>query len=295
MQHAMISILSISKLIKNEKITIYIIHSNLDPRSIAILKRFLKFIDAESFIIKVQNDFIFIKKNNFTSHLNASMFLRLYAPYVLKCEKVLYLDCDTIVKDIKRLKKLYYKSFFYKNNLCALMASADPENSMAIKLFNKNIMNTSIYFNSGVLMMNLKLMRNVSLQDILYFYNKNENNLPFPDQDIINYFFNAQIKPLLPIYNALNNGFNYAYSNNKLSKKTQTILRNNIVIKHFFGKLKPWKIVTFHNKEYFFLYLFLCKKKILKLQYCYVALGFITMGTYPLLKILIKCLKKVLR
>ena len=99
----------------------------------------------------------------------------------------------------------------------------------------------SPYINSGVMMMNIQLLRQQqSTEEVIDYIQKNKMRLVLPDQDIISALYGDRIIDLNPfIYNmserllmlpsAIEKGINRAW------------IKNNSAIVHFCGRNKPWK------------------------------------------------------
>lgn len=127
-------------------------------------------------------------KNSLTAHFRTSIFYRIYIPYLLpkSISKVIYLDADTIINaNITSL---------WECDISDYKLAAVPEPSTLqepIELRYKQRLDLGInsyYFNSGVLVMNLDLIRNSDLLvDAIYL--NNTMKLNFPDQDILNAIF----------------------------------------------------------------------------------------------------------
>lgn len=229
--HALITMLkSLINENPNEKIIVYIMNSELDSNDYKKLKEKIKgnikFID-----IKVdKSDF---KKAPVSKRFPVEMYYRLFAyKYLPKhMDRVLYLDPDIII--INSLKKLYNSNFEDKLILACTHIKG------LIKIYNNlrlNIDKKSPYINSGVLLINLKLMREeVSEEYIFDFIHKNKYRLHLPDQDVISALYQGKIKTIdTKIYNL----------SEKIRKKHRLKLewiKENTVIIHYCGRNKPWK------------------------------------------------------
>ena len=111
-------------------------------------------------------------------------------------DRILYLDVDIIVKDSIWE---FYTSDFGGNSLCACEDMSALGGGMSQEqrdLFREHIKREDFrYFNSGVLLMNIKKMReNVSLE---YFIQTAMSiNIAVADQDLLNYVFYGDVKYL---------------------------------------------------------------------------------------------------
>ena len=157
-----------------------------------------------------------------------------------KLDKVLYLDGDIIVK--KDLCELYNCGL--ENNYIGAVKDTIGLSKSLYRLFmNQN----AFYFNSGVLLMNLKKMRNDNVTEKLLEYRKKEYN-ELMDQDALNYVLRGKVKELSFLYNMqtlvskktnLKNLKKYYELTNEIKNFDDII--NNAVVVHFAGTKKPWK------------------------------------------------------
>lgn len=163
-------------------------------------------------------------------HITKIAVCRLFAPYIKTLDKVLYIDCDTVVlSDIKELWDIPVE--YIKGVL-------DP---MYISNAKKNNLGTSTYINSGVLLMNLKALREIPYFDMMKTQSHGYN-LSLLDQDIINIAFKNYIE-LLP--------YEWNVYAKIYSETTQEMLevRNNPKIIHWCGYEKPWNCETVWKRE----------------------------------------------
>lgn len=120
------------------------------------------------------------------------IFIAEMLPFV---DKVLYLDADTIVQqDLSQLYNTNLKEQYVAAVKDGLMYQY-PEHIEELPLKNPNF-----YFNSGVMLMNLKKIREDNLQRkaLIYF---NTHNEIFGDQDIFNVIFSNKVQALSYRYN----------------------------------------------------------------------------------------------
>ena len=101
----------------------------------------------------------------------------------------------------------------------------------------------NVYINSGVMLMNIKLLReNQNRDEVYHFIKKNKNKLMLPDQDVISGLYGNKILPLDPYaYNMTEKLLNQKYF---LPHINERWIKENSVIIHYCGKNKPW------NKKY---------------------------------------------
>ena len=147
-------------------------------------------------------------------------------------EKGIYLDCDVLVfDDIKKL----YDIDLGENYL----AGADDLSSVA----NAQKFNLERYFNSGVLLMNIKKMRDENLSS-LFVKTSVESNGKFKylDQDVLNLICGKQ-SMILPIrWGMVAQLFRKKITSKFFSKEEISSAIKNPAIVHFTGPDKPWNI-----------------------------------------------------
>lgn len=112
----------------------------------------------------------------------------------ISCERILYLDCDTIVRH--SLKSLY-ETDFDGNVVCGVMDCVSREHRRQLGLVPGEL-----YINSGVMLIDLKAWRQNSVelkihQIIENFY----GNIPYADQGLLNLALRGKIKELHPRFN----------------------------------------------------------------------------------------------
>ncbi len=159
--------------------------------------------------------------------------------YLENIDKVLYLDADTLIQ--KDLNKIY------STNMGGAYIGATKDGLMY--QFPEHITEIGLdwrkfYFNSGVMLLNLKDMRKdvIIEKSITYF---NTHYEVFGDQDILNVVVNDKVIPISYRYNCNSTFFEEKdaefLSNFYNEKVYQTSRENydNAVILHFAG-YKPW-------------------------------------------------------
>lgn len=155
-------------------------------------------------------------------------------------DRILYLDGDIIVtSDLEEL----YNTDLKGNYIAAVIDSG------TLYWTNEFISSVKHYFNSGVMLMDLKKMREDHISEVLIETKRNLADSSLMDQNVFNIVFNNKIK-LLPIqYNFLPLSLERAKSKwdiNSLNKKygtaykTESELYLDAKIIHYSSKDKPW-------------------------------------------------------
>lgn len=180
-----------------------------------------------------------------TGGFDLSIMARLFIGEVLpeEADRVLYLDCDTVV--LTSLKSLWEK------DLGTFMLGAVMEPTIYPSVKEEiGLLPEAPYFNSGVLLIDLKRWREENAQkQLLDFYCSMGGKLFAGDQDTINGALKGRIKPLSPRYNFFTNYRYFRYGHlvrlspvyGNLTKKGFLQAKKHPAILHFMGDERPWK------------------------------------------------------
>ena len=149
------------------------------------------------------------------------MYYRFFIPLIFnQYEKVLYLDCDLIVNNS------FYELFEieFNNNLLGIVRD--------------NIKHIPGYFNSGVILFNVKEYLKQDVCTKLINYINDNQELQLPDQDALNEICKSQV-----VY--LDRKYNFCpYTLITLDYQTIKELKirrfNKVNIYHFYQGFKPW-------------------------------------------------------
>lgn len=131
---------------------------------------------------------------NVSSHISIATYYRLFLTTLLpeEIDKILYLDCDMIVRG--SLQSLW-DTDLSEYPLAAVYQYFGGDNNDAWSRLR--IDREKGYFNAGCLLMNLKMLRLLNFQDkALSFIEKNYEQIFFHDQDVLNALFSGQVLPL---------------------------------------------------------------------------------------------------
>lgn len=170
-------------------------------------------------------------------HITSAAYLKFDLPDLIpNQDKVLYLDSDVIIqKDLSDLFEININNYY---------AGAVKD----IGLID-NDLNIKNYFNSGVMLLNLQLMRENDTPTALLNIVRSADNLTYMDQDCLNIFFDKKVKLLPGIYNCFYNFFlqytdkytldyiNKCFGTNYSS--LDNIKKDSCII-HLVGYDKPW-------------------------------------------------------
>ena len=230
----------------NDNINFYILDGGLtekDKTDIELLKNIKDFsieylqIDEKDFkdcpLLKEKGD----KHKDY--HVTLPTYFRFKLPELLpKLEKILYLDCDVIVRT--SLKELFAVSF--KDKAVAMVEDVESKREAARLGLKK-------YCNAGVMLINLDYWRKNDISRLLFDYAKtNKKKILWQDQDVINAVLDEKIK-------YINNKWNYQYF---LYDEVDSKKLSECCILHLAGRFKPWLMPFEHFLyDYYYSYLLL--------------------------------------
>lgn len=170
------------------------------------------------------------------------IYYRLLAHEMLpdNLHKILYLDADTLViNDITKLYNTDISDYLYASAIhTSITNTTEVINKMRLQNFDANG-----YYNSGVMLMNLDLVRQkVKAQDIFNYIKT--HMLLLPDQDVLNALYGKEIKEIPDqIYN-FDTRKDRIYEAISSGKWTIDWVIKNTAILHYCGREKPWYPTT---------------------------------------------------
>jgi lipopolysaccharide biosynthesis glycosyltransferase len=159
-------------------------------------------------------------------------------------DRILYLDCDTLVLDA--LGPLW------KTDLDGLYVAAVRnliEPKLATRHHALGIPPEQTYFNSGVLLMNLEAMRRDGCVERLFEHaRRHYGQSLWPDQDSLNYVLGPRCVFLDPRWNCQNSFFYWPQAEEVFGKSVMTKATTSPGILHFEGpyEAKPWHYLNRH-------------------------------------------------
>lgn len=187
-----------------------------------------------------------------TSHISISTYLRLFLSSVLpsSLSKVLYLDCDIIVRS--SIAAFWNIDLTGYSIGCVEDMWSDKDENYSRLGYSKDF----LYFNAGVLLINLDFWRQNHLEEEFTNYIKqNAEKLLFNDQDVLNGVLHDK-KLFIPFKWNMQDGF--FRRRRRIRKETWDELDKelcNPAILHFTGSKKPWHYKCMHPyKSEFYVY-----------------------------------------
>ena len=228
--------------------TVHLIHSGLRKADLVQLEALLA---AEGNLL----DVITVPENFFADaptlkHYTREMYYRLLAYRLLPpdLDRVLYLDPDIVV--LNPIEPLYGMDL--GDHFFAAAEHADLAMREVNRLRLKNP-EAKGYFNTGVLLMNLDLLRReADTAAIISYIQENHDRLLLPDQDVLNALFGHRVCKL--------DFFRYNFDARRLAlyrlkydpELDVDWINGNTVFLHYCGKRKPWHKNYIGNLGFFF-------------------------------------------
>lgn len=240
---ALVSYLSLLKNYKGKKLYVHFVLVDVEKMNIELLETYS---NANVQIFFYNYDTMLLSKFPNTA-ASKNTYIRLFLTQIIKpiSNRILYLDCDTLVcDDISELAELNIG-----NKPLAMIPDFLPT-------IYTNLVAPNIYYNGGVILFDKEFFMNSDYQNQInqYLENNDISNLRFADQDLINHLFCNDIYRLDFSYNVTTPFFIftvYKHFINALKNCSDFVLLNDSdfsrikkspKIIHFSGNtlVRPW-------------------------------------------------------
>lgn len=172
------------------------------------------------------------------AYVSKSALLKFMLPNIFNDhDKILYMDGDILIR------KGFEDIFNY--SIDDVYAAVVEDMNIA-KMDHPQKLGLKRYFNSGVMYLNLKKLRENNMTNSLLEYKKNEQYHLFMDQDCFNVCFKDQVVFMHPKYNFIYELVNI-FSDEQIAehyeidKFERQIELDKIPVMHLAGAIKPWK------------------------------------------------------
>lgn len=214
---------------------VYLLHSSIAERDTVLTS---KVLGDSGKLIMINADEISLMDAPTTSRYPKEIYYRIFAAKYLPdtLDRVLYLDPDLIVNG--SLSELYHLPM---NEYYFAAASHTGPFMRKMNELRLDMEDDSPYINSGVMLMNLKSLReSQNYEDVYRFIEKRKPFLILPDQDIISSLYGSKIYALDTYrYNMTERLFRLHSPFEK--ELTLDWIRKHSIIIHYCGRNKPWK------------------------------------------------------
>ena len=177
--------------------------------------------------------------------LSATTFARYFVPKLIPDDKVLYLDCDIMVRD--SLKTLW-DTDISDSYLAGVPDLHVIRNGNLTRRFEGRI-SPGNYVNAGVLLINNKLWKQDGISEkLIDFTAENHQKLIFNDQDAINFVCRDMIRHLPFCWNVMGCMYKTDLFADRPDFDEVIRQRDNAKIRHFHAWKKNWFMP--HREEY---------------------------------------------
>lgn len=209
-----------------QKFSFYILASDLSDISKENFKILAKQYSINIIIYEINSSF-FAKLPTRTA-FPIPMYFRFILPLILKdLNKIFYIDADIIC--LNSAEELF--SVDFENNIIAAVPDTKETNNERNNILK---LRNHIYFNSGVLSINILKWNELNISDkLIAILAKEPEKFLLPDQDALNLILTNRIKYLPRKFNWFN-GF-YKWKANSIDSK-------EIILLHFTSSPKPWDL-----------------------------------------------------
>lgn len=237
-QHLCVALISLLENNQEQFFKIYIINGGIP---IQIFKKIEATVKGRSCrLVNITVDDVFFNKLIVNHHFTKANYYRLLIPQFIQEDIVLYLDADIVVNgSIENLFKEKIEDYY-------IGAVENPGFSRHSEL---KMNPSSSYFNSGVMLMNLKKWKKDDLADrVIDFVENNPTVIKFVDQCGLNAVIDGNWKKLPLKFNQQSFIFreNFDDALDCFSFEEISDAKQNPVIVHYTGTSKPWHLKNKH-------------------------------------------------
>ena len=217
------------------RFTVYLLHTSVSQTAVVQTK---KILGEHGNLVMIEATDHGLDNAPTTEQFPREMYYRIFASKYLPgdVDRVLYLDPDIIVNgSLAELYNIPLDGYYF---------AAASHNGKVMRFINGkrlDLKKECPYINSGVLLMNLDLLRKEQkYEDVFAYIEKKKSKLLLPDQDVISGLYGERILKLdTYIYNMTDRLYRYDRILGK--RRSFEWFKDNSVIFHYCGKNKPWK------------------------------------------------------
>lgn len=214
---------------------VYLLHTAINDAALEHTRRLL---GEQGTLIPVEVRDIDLVNAPTTARYPMEIYYRIFAAKYLPdtLERVLYLDPDIIVNGcLDALYSLELDDYFF--------AAASHTGKLITKIngIRLDMDEEAPYINSGVMLMNLKKLREEqNLDEVFRFVEERRNLLFLPDQDIISSLYGSKILALDSFRYNMTERLYMQHAPFERDLDLQWIRKHSVII-HYCGRNKPWK------------------------------------------------------
>lgn len=258
-QHCAVTMTSILE--HNNEICFYILTEGLSAKNEKVLNDLVNKYHSKLNILSIDSSIVEkfpMPQTAGFSHISVATYYRLFIASLLPQDvnKVLYLDCDIVVRD--SLDELF--NIDIEGYSLGAVFQDDPLLLQGDEYERLGLQGETGYFNAGVLLINLKYWRDNDVEKrLLNYISNNTENIRFHDQDTLNAVLAPSALTLDCKWNTLTIFLTraiYRFTSPRCINYRNQILSGvgkNPTIVHFVSRPKPWDWSCSHpfKKDYF--------------------------------------------
>lgn len=226
---------------------VYLLHTAIPPEATATTERIL---GEAGRLHRIQAESIGLQNAPTTARYPKEMYYRIFAAQYLpqSVDRVLYLDPDTIINgSIDQLYQMPMETYYFAA-ASHVRGLVQRINTLRLDMDEENL-----YINSGVMLMNLELLRKEQqISDVFAFIESHRNVLVLPDQDIISSLYGTRICALDSFRYNMTERLYLQHAPFERGLNLDWIRKNAVVI-HYCGRNKPWKPNYYGQLNVFYL------------------------------------------
>ena len=235
-----------SLLTHNNNVVVWILNNGIKEESVEKLKRQASLHNSQIHFMPLRSLKDYAGRElSCQKKITATTYFRLFLPDIMpeEVERVLYIDCDTLVLD--DLSELYNKHLI---NTCGNVA--EPTAPLMKRKVGLKPQDT--YVNAGVMLIDLKRWREDGIdKKFISYIEEMDGNISFEDQGVINHVLKGKIDILPVRYNVETQYFDFGYDGFSIMKKDKSRYEEKDVVEamdkpgiiHFtnsFASERPW-------------------------------------------------------
>ncbi|MEC9261788.1 MAG: glycosyltransferase family 8 protein [Pseudomonadota bacterium] len=220
---------SIARTNGDRNVNIYLVFNDLNEQNQARFKT----VETDKLAIHCRPTNVVVDGVGPKNHVSKATFVKFELINALpELSKVLYLDGDIIVNgDLAPLWQTELNDYYL----------AAVENPFSTRQAALDMDPDAIYFNAGILLLNLAKMREDNFYQKAHDYiEQSGNKLMFHDQDVFNHLVNGQFVQLSEVFNFQTFFIRKIHRFSPDKRSYYRNIMNNATIVHYSSGIKPW-------------------------------------------------------
>lgn len=248
------------------KLEINILERNLSDENKKIISKFnnsnieINYINMNNVNMNLER---FMDRRENYNYISIETYYRFFIPELFpNYDKIIYLDADIIVlEDISKLYNIDIENYLAGvtkdiNINLTRIKKWNISKGINIDYYFEKILNkkTKDYFNAGILLLNLKKIREDNIVEKLWQFTEEKSPLEFQDQDVLNAVFENKVKYIDLRWN-LSKDVKWIlreHTDDKVKAEIEEVSKNPFIV-HYLGANKPWEYNNIYYYDFYFL------------------------------------------